>query len=105
MPMGTNYVPPICNIFLYAYESSHIDKLIQEGKPEQAKTYHLTFRLIDDTMSIDNPFYDDLVKCYPRFLGSEDATLEGTNFVGLSVSNGLRIIRLQFFGPFQCKRT
>ena len=59
IPMCTNYALPICNLFL---NSSHIDELLLENKVEEAKKYS---RLIDDVLSIDNPFYEDLVKSYP----------------------------------------
>ena len=89
MPMGTNYAPPICDLFLYVHESSHIDQLLLEDKVEEAKAYHLTFRLIDDVLSIDNPFYEDLVKSYPSYLTAEETSLpDGANFIGMSIRPG-----------------
>jgi hypothetical protein len=89
MPMGTNYAPPICDLFLYVHESSHIDQLLLEDKIEVAKAYHLTFRLIDDVLSIDNPLYEDLVESYPSYLTAEETSLpDGANFIGMSIRSG-----------------
>jgi hypothetical protein len=55
IPMGTNCAPPLANLFLYHYESSFISRLEIEEGVEAAKKFHMTFRLIDDVLSVDNP--------------------------------------------------
>ena len=86
MPMGANYAPPICNIFLYVHESSYIDGLIRDDKIEEAKAHHLTFRLIDDVLSIDYPAYGHFVKSYPSYLKAEEpSSAEGADFIGMSI--------------------
>jgi hypothetical protein len=57
IPMGTNCAPPTANLYLYAYESIYIDKLVEEALWDQAFSFHMTFRLIDDVLSKDNPFF------------------------------------------------
>ena len=60
--MGTNSGPSIANSYMYGYESKFIDKLCEDEKTRaKAEEYHMTFRLIDDTLSIDNRHWSDSV--------------------------------------------
>jgi len=88
IPMGTNAGPGICNLYLYYYESRYIDGLIADGESQKAEECHITFRLIDDVQSVDNPNYESLIQCYPQFLQLNDTTLEtgGTNFLGMNIT-------------------
>jgi len=61
IPMGTNCAPPLANLFLYRSESHFIDRLVACGKSHTAREFHLTFRFIDDTLSIDNPHWQAAV--------------------------------------------
>ncbi len=44
IPMGTNSVPELANLYLYFYKSSYIDKLISRDHA-LARSFHLSFRL------------------------------------------------------------
>jgi hypothetical protein len=55
MPMGTNCAPNLANLYLYAYESSFVDRLLAKRGRVAAARFHMSFRLIDDTLSVDNP--------------------------------------------------
>jgi hypothetical protein len=55
IPMGTNCAPPLANLYLYRYESSFIDSLRTLKGPKEAHEFHMSFRLIDDVLSLDNP--------------------------------------------------
>jgi hypothetical protein len=58
LPMGTNCAPSLANLFLYFYESGFIDRLCaNKSDLSEAAAFHMTFRYIDDTLSIDNPFW------------------------------------------------
>jgi hypothetical protein len=57
IPMGTNCAPVMANMFLYYYESRFIDRITINRGPDIARLFHMTFRLIDDTLSIDNPLW------------------------------------------------
>ena len=49
----------------------------------------MTFRLIDDDLSVDNPDYKEFIECYPKFLTLNDTTLpEGVNCVGMNITEG-----------------
>ena len=60
IPMGTNCVPLLADLFLYSYESEFLDKLVNEGKRKLAKSsiYHtvilmtLSLSIIKDIRSL-----------------------------------------------------
>ena len=92
IPMGTNAAPPIANLFLYGHESSKIDKLLDEGKLDVALLFHLTFRLIDDVLSVDNEEFES--ECsnglYPASLKLNDTSVVPdleVNFLGMHIKS------------------
>ena len=94
IPMGTNCAPSLANLFLYYYESRFIDRLSVENS-EKAALFHLTFRYIDDTLSIDNPEWMSVVKqgdLYPPELKLNDTTPteegEAVHFLGMDILGG-----------------
>ena len=71
IPMGTNCGPQLCNSFLYAYESRFIDRLVRLRSVLAARRCHMTFRLIDDVLSLDNlPWRDYVTR---PAVGAEDS--------------------------------
>jgi hypothetical protein len=65
--MGMNCAPLLTDLFLYSYEAEFIQKLQQEKKKSLAVAFNLTFRYIDDVLSINNDqfrSYVDLI--YPN---------------------------------------
>ena len=54
IPMGTNCVPLLADLFLYSYENEFLDKLIKEGKRKLARKFNLSYRYIDDLISFNN---------------------------------------------------
>ena len=52
--MGTNCAPLHANLLLYSYEAKFMQKLVKD-KNTEAKTINLTFRYINDVLSINNP--------------------------------------------------
>jgi hypothetical protein len=85
IPMGTNCAPVLANLFLYYYESRYIDGLYaDENTKSSAALFHMSFRLIDDTLSIDNPLWVKAVSLslddggiYPSELTLNDTHLHG----------------------------
>ena len=104
--MGTNCGPLLANLYLYAYESSFIDRLqsLSELGKETARSFHMTFRLIDDVFSVGNPVIHQYVHqparrendgktgiggLYPHELQLNDTNVSDTevHFLGMTISN------------------
>ena len=70
IPMGTNCAPLLANIFLYSYEEEFIQSLLSTRKKQ-----HLTYRYIDDVLSINNPeFKKYLDQMYSAEIEIKDIT-------------------------------
>ena len=54
IPMVTNCVPLLADLFLYSYESEFLQKLVIDKKIHEARAFNLTYRYIDDVLSINN---------------------------------------------------
>ena len=66
IPMGTNCTPLLADIFLYSYEADFIQSLLSTGKKHLASGFNLTYRYIDDVLSINNPEFENyLGQMYP----------------------------------------
>ena len=99
--MGTNAAPNIANLFLYIYEREFIESLVDIQEPEInnhlleiSKSFHNTFRYIDDSLSVDNPYWEfftltPLSKSgtYPDQLSINNTTTNSmnANFLGMNV--------------------
>ncbi|HVW97146.1 MAG TPA: hypothetical protein VHA56_14340 [Mucilaginibacter sp.] len=93
IPMGTNCGPALANLYLYAYESAYIDKLAKHSLV-QAAEFHMTFRLIDDVLSIDNRYMAVAIEepcenggMYPAALALNDTSVSPVEvrFLGMSI--------------------
>ena len=73
--MGTNCAPLLADLFLYSYEAEFLQNLIKQGNRTLAKMFNLTFRYIDDVLSLNNShFSDNLHRIYPSELEIKDTT-------------------------------
>ena len=75
IPMGTSCAPLLADLFLYLYEAEFVQNLLCEKKKSLAMTFNLTFRYIDNVLSINNSYfhtYVDLI--YPSELEIKDTT-------------------------------
>ena len=73
IPMGTNCSPLLADIFFYLYEEEFIKSLLSIGRQQLAYRFNFTYRYIDDTMSINNPEFEDyLSRMYPVELEIKD---------------------------------
>ena len=80
IPMGTNCVPLLADIFLYSYEADFIQSLLSTGKKHLASRCNLTYRYIDDVLSINNPEFENyLGQMYPAELEIKDTTESTTS--------------------------
>ena len=59
IPMGTNCAPLLADIFLYPYEAEFIQLLLSTGRKQLASRFNLTYRCIDDVLSINNPEFEN----------------------------------------------
>ena len=53
--MGTNCAPLLADIFLYSYEADFVQFLLWTGKEHLAFWFNLTYRYMDDVLSLNNP--------------------------------------------------
>ena len=75
IPMGTNCAPLLADIFLYSYEADFIQSLLSTGQKQLASRSNLTYRYIDDVLSINSPeFKNYLVQMYSAELEIKDTT-------------------------------
>ena len=75
IPMGTNCVPLLADLFLYSYESEFLQKLVKDKKIHEARACNFTYRYIDDVLSINNSrFAEFLPLIYPPELEVKETT-------------------------------
>ena len=64
IPMGTNCAPLLADLFLYSYEAEFMQEQLRKGNKNLASKFNLTFRYIDDVLSINN----DAISNYLHFI-------------------------------------
>ena len=80
IPLGTNCAPLLADIFLYSHEADFIPSLLSTGKKQPAYRFNLTYRYIDDVLSINNPDFENyLGQMYPAELEIKDTTESTTS--------------------------
>ena len=78
--MGTNCAPLLADIFLYSYEADFVQSLLSTGKKHLASRFNLTYRYIDDVLSINNQEFENyLGQMYPAELEIKDTTESTTS--------------------------
>ena len=72
IPMGTNCAPLLVDLFLHSYEVDFIADLIRKKEHRLDRSFNLSFRYIDDVLSLNNPSLGDLIhRIYPKNLKSK----------------------------------
>jgi len=61
LPMGGKAASDLACLYCYAIESEYIDRLIIEGKIQEAKDWFNTWRFIDDLLGFGNRNWQDIV--------------------------------------------
>ena len=80
IPMGTHCAPILADIFLYSYEADFIQYLLSTGKKHLASRFNLTYRYIDDLLSINNPKFEHyLSQMYTAELEIKETTESTTS--------------------------
>ena len=87
--MGTNCAPPLPNLYLFYHEYNFLEKLAKD-KNYHGKSFGLTFRYIDDLLSMNNRYFQDYVSLiYPDDLELKETTESNTpcSFLDLLLFN------------------
>ena len=72
--MGTNCAPLLADLFLYSYEAEFVQKLLWDKK-KIAVFFNLTYKCIDDVLSINNHNFHNYVHLiYPDEIEIKDTT-------------------------------
>ena len=81
IPMGTNCAPLLAEIFsVFIRRGLHTVFCSQRGKKQLASRFNLTYRYIDDILSINNPEFENyLGQMYPAELEIKDTTESTTS--------------------------
>ena len=75
IPIGTNCAPLLTDLFLYSHEVDFKEGLLKKIKRKLALSFNLTFRYIDDVLSLNNYRFGDVVdRIYPIVLEIKDTT-------------------------------
>ena len=75
IPVGTNCVPLLADLFLCSYENEFLDKLVKEGKRKLAKKFNLSYRYTDDLISFSNKRFKEFISdIYPKELTISETT-------------------------------
>jgi hypothetical protein len=75
IPMGTNCVPLLADLFLYSYEADFIQELLKKNERKLARSFNFTFRSIDEVLSLNSSRFGDLIDhIYPIELEIKDTT-------------------------------
>jgi hypothetical protein len=61
IPMGTNCVPLLADLFLYSYETDFIQGLLNKNGKKLARSFNFRFRYIDDVLLLNNSRFGGFV--------------------------------------------
>ena len=61
IPLGTNCVPLVADLFLFCYERDFVMSLSVENQSEIIEAFSSTSRYLDDLLNIDNTYFDCLI--------------------------------------------
>ena len=59
IPMGTNCVTLVADLFLFCYERDSMTSLSDVKQAEIIEAYNSTSRYLDDLLNIDNHYFED----------------------------------------------
>jgi hypothetical protein len=75
IPIGTNCVPLLADLFLYSYDADFIQGLLKKTEEKLARSFNFTFRYIDDVLSLNNSRFGEFIdRIYPIELEIKDTT-------------------------------
>ena len=66
IPMGTNCVPLIADLFHFCYERDFMKSFSRKNQADIIEAFFSTSRYLDDSLNIDNIYFDQMVdRIYP----------------------------------------
>ena len=66
IPMGTNCVALVDDLFLFCYERDFMTSLSDDNQTDIIEAFNSTSRYFDDLLNIDNPYFEGMVnQIYP----------------------------------------
>ena len=101
IPMCTNCVPLVADLFLFCYERDFMLSLSDNNQTDIIEAFNSTSRYLDDLLNIYNPFFEQMVgQIYPTELqlnkvNSSDTEAPFLDFfatlltLNLSITNGI----------------
>ena len=79
IPMGTNCVPLVADLFLFYYERDFMKSLTKEKRFDLIDAFNLTSRYLDDLLNIDKIHFEHMVhRIYPAELQLNKANASDT---------------------------
>ena len=79
IPMGTNGVPFVADLFLFCYRRDFIKSLTKELRYDLIDAFNSTSRYLDDLLNIDNIHFEHMVhRIYPAKLQLNKANASDT---------------------------
>ena len=89
IPMSTNCVPHVADLFLVCYERDFMLSLSEDNQSDVIEAFNSTSRYLNDLLNIDNNFFDSMVnRIYPSELQLNKAKVSDTeaSFLDLHLS-------------------
>ena len=69
IPMGTNYVPLVADLFLLCYERDFMMSLSSDKHADVIDAFNTTSKYLEDMLNINNVYFDNMVsQIYPSEL-------------------------------------
>ena len=88
IPMGTNCVPLVADLFLFCYERDFMLSSSEDNQFDVIEAFNSTSRYLDDLLNIDNNFFDNTInRIYPSELQLNKADASFLD-LHLSISDG-----------------
>ena len=75
IPMGINCASLLAELLLHSYEADFIADLIRKKEYRLPRSFDLSFRIIEDELSLNSPNFGDLIhRIYPKEHEIKDMT-------------------------------
>ena len=100
IPIGTNCVPLVADLFLFCYERDFMESITKEKRYDLIDAFNSTSRYLDDLLNIDNIHFEHMVhRIYPAELQLNKANASDTEaaFLDLNLSTHNDIVSTKIY--------